>query len=236
MHHLTYRTLVLDAHDLDAMGAFWTQATGLTAERRGDEILLREDPAEGRATSRDIWLCQVPEPRTVKNRVHVDVHTRDIGRLVAAGGSVAEDRGWTVMTDPDGGELCAFVRHDARADGYRVYEVVADCADVEAQAHWWAERLGVEAHHDGDDPWWWLEVPGAPFDCLVLAPVPDPTSAKNRVHLDFHAPAGVTAKAVVDEILEAGATVVTEPHDGCPWWVLADPEGLQFCVFEHPEA
>ncbi|HEX3224061.1 MAG TPA: VOC family protein [Nocardioides sp.] len=55
----------------------------------------------------------VPEPKTVKNRVHVDVHTDDLDALVAHGASVLRakgDRGlgWTVLADPDGNEFCAF--------------------------------------------------------------------------------------------------------------------------------
>lgn len=55
----------------------------------------------------------VPEPKTVKNRIHLDVTTSDVDGLVAAGARVLraqdEEIGWTVMADPDGNEFCAFV-------------------------------------------------------------------------------------------------------------------------------
>ena len=63
-------------------------------------------------------FVQVPEPKTVKNRMHLDLgpadHTRDVevARLSALGASVvadhrtAEGLGWVVMTDPEGNEFC----------------------------------------------------------------------------------------------------------------------------------
>jgi len=53
----------------------------------------------------------VPEPKTVKNRVHWDVFG-DVDRLVEAGARVLRERGgdisWTVMADPEGNEFCVF--------------------------------------------------------------------------------------------------------------------------------
>jgi Glyoxalase-like domain len=54
----------------------------------------------------------VPEPKTVKNRIHLDVTTPDVDALVAAGAVVLRAAGdgveWTVLADPDGNEFCAF--------------------------------------------------------------------------------------------------------------------------------
>ncbi|MEU1810577.1 VOC family protein [Micromonospora sp. WMMD1076] len=52
-----------------------------------------------------------PEPKTTKNRVHLDLHAEDrpgeVARLVALGASVlGEHDGWTVLADPEGNELC----------------------------------------------------------------------------------------------------------------------------------
>ena len=50
----------------------------------------------------------MPEPKTVKNRVHVDVYG-NVDDLVARGASVKERQArWTVMADPEGNELCVF--------------------------------------------------------------------------------------------------------------------------------
>jgi hypothetical protein len=171
-----------------------------------------------------ITLCPVPEQKTVKNRVHLDVHADSVERLLALGASLAPGYGgdpWTVLLDPEGNEFCAFVRDEVPA--YRGYELVLDTSNVEAQARWWGGVFGVEPGH-GDKPYWWInEVPGLPFESIVFDPVPEPRTVKNRMHWDIHGD--------VDDLVSRGATHLwDQPH----WTVLADPEGNEFCVF--PEA
>jgi hypothetical protein len=54
----------------------------------------------------------VQEPKTIKNRVHLDVTTDDVHGLVTAGARVvrAQDGeiSWTVLADLGGNEFCAF--------------------------------------------------------------------------------------------------------------------------------
>jgi hypothetical protein len=76
------------------------------------------DPASGVGQGRRILFQQVPEPKSVKNRLHIDVHSgtedRDavVARLVALGARrmVERDQGpaghWWVMLDPEGNEFC----------------------------------------------------------------------------------------------------------------------------------
>jgi hypothetical protein len=56
---------------------------------------------------------KVPEPKTVKNRVHWDVTVSEVQPLVDAGARVlrppGDDRRWHVLADPEGNEFCAFV-------------------------------------------------------------------------------------------------------------------------------
>jgi predicted enzyme related to lactoylglutathione lyase len=55
----------------------------------------------------------VPEPKTVKNRIHWDVLVDDLAALVSAGATIlrpADDEiRWTVLADPEGNEFCAFL-------------------------------------------------------------------------------------------------------------------------------
>ena len=63
----------------------------------------------------------MPEPRTVKQRVHLDVHVAAVADLVDLGATVLDDsQRWTVLADPEGGELCAFVRDPASLPDYRL--------------------------------------------------------------------------------------------------------------------
>jgi hypothetical protein len=66
-------------------------------------------------TGPTFWFNRVPEPKTVKNRVHVDVYG-DVDQLLAHGASlVARLERWTVLADPEGNEFCVF-ELPARAD------------------------------------------------------------------------------------------------------------------------
>ena len=55
--------------------------------------------------------------------------------------------------------------------------------------------------------------------------MPEPRTGKTRVHLDVRLPEPDPAP-----LLAAGATLVSEPDGERHWWVLADPEGNEFCV------
>ncbi len=58
-----------------------------------------------------IWVNPVVEPKTVKNRVHLDV-VGDSTALQAAGATLLRARdaeiGWDVLADPEGNEFCCF--------------------------------------------------------------------------------------------------------------------------------
>ena len=59
----------------------------------------------------------VPEDKTTKNRIHIDVSTDDLAALVSEGAMPLREKGdggigWTVMVDPAGNEFCAFTPDD----------------------------------------------------------------------------------------------------------------------------
>jgi predicted enzyme related to lactoylglutathione lyase len=223
----TYKDLVIDAADARRLGEFWSRAL----ELRLDEIPGQADVVlRGRTPAHTVWINQVPEPRSVKNRVHLDVHTGDIATLTAAGATVFNDTDfrWIVMADPEGGEFCAFVREQPPED--LLYEIIVDCADPEAVATWWGRvfDMKIESHdHDLGAYFSFERLPGTSFDGMSFVPVPEPKTAKNRVHWDVK---GSTAA-----LLEAGARMIRpatdEPEPNRVWDVLADPEGNEFCVF-----
>ena len=58
-----------------------------------------------------LWFTRVPEPKTVKNRVHLDLRAPDVdaevARLVALGArELARVQDWVVLADPEDGEFC----------------------------------------------------------------------------------------------------------------------------------
>ena len=99
----------------------------LTVESHGhrawrDLIAVRhpDDPSEeesGIGLGRRLLFQRVPEPKTVKNRLHLDLHAgaerraEEVARLEGLGAAVLrhvkEPGGeWVVMTDPEGNEFC----------------------------------------------------------------------------------------------------------------------------------
>lgn len=105
--------LVLDSHDPQALAPFWVKALGYVVAGSVDHyVLLRPDGRDGPR----LLLQQVPEGKTHKNRMHLDIEVDDIeGRastLIALGASRVEgprhEHGcrWIVMADPEGNEFC----------------------------------------------------------------------------------------------------------------------------------
>ncbi|MGV1007583.1 MAG: VOC family protein [Dermatophilaceae bacterium] len=126
----------------------------------------------------------------------------------------------------------------------RWYTVVIDCADVRAQARWWAAALDwvlvydteeeaviVPPHLANDEAIpadrWTSVAPG-----LVFVPVPEGKTVKNRLHLDLAPHSSQDRDAEIQRLLDLGArrADVGQDRDEVSWEVLADPEGNEFCV------
>jgi hypothetical protein len=58
-----------------------------------------------------VWFNKVPEPKTVKNRVHVDIYG-DVEDILAKGATLIRKRDaeikWDILADPEGNEFCIF--------------------------------------------------------------------------------------------------------------------------------
>ncbi len=110
VHHI-----VIDAHDLTAVARFWAEALRWSVlSEREREVVVGPD------VDAPIGLCFMPAggtPKTVKNRVHLDLTTTaddrdaEIERLIALGarrvdiGQTGEES-WDVLADPEGNEFC----------------------------------------------------------------------------------------------------------------------------------
>ena len=104
-----------DSADPYELAQFWTRVVGRPVgedDHPGDpEIAI--DLGNGT----NLFFQRVPEPKTVKNRMHVCLQastTRDeeVARLEGLGAKIFEDHrnpdgtGWVVMHDPEGNEFC----------------------------------------------------------------------------------------------------------------------------------
>jgi Glyoxalase-like domain len=116
--------VIIDCHDLDVVATFWCAVLGYQRANQGDGWLAIAEPGERpsdeayrqRAQPPAMAFVQVPEEKTVKNRVHVDVTPIDrsqldeVTRLIALGAQQVEigesETAWVVMADPEGNEFC----------------------------------------------------------------------------------------------------------------------------------
>jgi predicted enzyme related to lactoylglutathione lyase len=105
--------VVLDCLDADALADFWAAALGFRRGPYGAPYLRLTDPGKRWP---DLLLQQVPEPKSGKNRMHLDLQVADIAaevdRLTALGARVVQpthdDEGFltAVLEDPQGNEFC----------------------------------------------------------------------------------------------------------------------------------
>jgi predicted enzyme related to lactoylglutathione lyase len=66
---------------------------------------------------------------------------------------------------------------------------------------------------------------------LLAQRVPEPKTAKNRLHMDLHVARAADVAAEVERLVALGAAFhATHDEHGTYWAVLSDPEGNEFCV------
>ncbi|MBY8339540.1 VOC family protein [Streptomyces spinosirectus] len=109
---LEWEQLNVDAADPVALGRWWTEALGW--------VVVNDDPGEfeirpDKDTLPGLIFAQVPEGKTVKNRLHMDFRPDDrdaeVARLLALGArhvdvGQGDDVPWVTLADPEGNEFC----------------------------------------------------------------------------------------------------------------------------------
>ncbi|MCZ7379649.1 VOC family protein [Micromonospora sp. WMMC250] len=223
-----FKDLCLDAADPLALGGFWARMLDADVADAGDGD-TRVDPRSARSDAESIWVNRVPEPKVGRTRVHLDLRLADAdpaalladgARLVSAPGA-GVDR-W-VLADPEGNEFCALPAGEGTRPG--PVHLVADTIDPTAQATWWAGVLGGTVEY-GPTEASVFGAAGFPWESWVFDGVTEPKTVKNRMHWDVE-----LVHPQPDALVDAGATVLAEPTERSSWWVLADPEGNEFCAF-----
>ena len=109
--------LCVDSPDPGKIAAFWADALGWRRTfDEADQVVLEPpagSPADGIAP--DLLFLRVPEAKSGKNRLHLDLRPKDqaaeVARLEALGArrvnvGQGADVTWIVMADPDGNEFC----------------------------------------------------------------------------------------------------------------------------------
>lgn len=109
------RHVTIDSSDAYGLATFWAgvlECSVSDEDQPGDPEALVEAPGVG------ILFVTVPEKKTLKNRVHLDLQPQDrtrdeeVERLLKLGATLVADRrsadgrGWVTLADPEGNEFC----------------------------------------------------------------------------------------------------------------------------------
>jgi predicted enzyme related to lactoylglutathione lyase len=133
---VTITDITFDAGDARALATFWANLLGWQVFYDEDPEVLVAPHFPTTPGSTTLLFIPVPEGKTAKNRVHLDLRPTDVGRdeqveqALALGATVIADHreegggGWVTLADPEGNEFC-IVRSDAErpAPGTKVWHL-----------------------------------------------------------------------------------------------------------------
>jgi len=235
-------SVIIEATDIAAQARWWSDALGwpITYED-DDEVEIQPEGNDGRDAVPSIEFVAVTEPKTVKNRIHLDLgcdspeHQLEIvDRLLAAGATRADvgqgEAPWVVLADPEGNEFCVLEDRPHHRGRGPLASIVVDAQDPATIARFWSEAAGWPIGYDANGVVS-LHHPAGKLPDVDFVPVPEAKSVKGRVHLDVAPFADDPQAAEVDRLTALGA-VPADVGQGpdVSWVVLADPEGNEFCV------
>ena len=123
----------VDSRDAYAQSVWWGQVLGFSEDPRDPNEPGHEEcmilSSDGRQR---VLFIEVPEGKTVKNRLHFDLWPTDttmndeVDRLLALGATMVHDlrdhrgpgSGWATLADPEGNEFCVLRSESERPDPY----------------------------------------------------------------------------------------------------------------------
>ncbi|MFE2627740.1 VOC family protein [Streptomyces sp. NPDC059374] len=118
------QNVAIDCADAYELARFWSRVTGcpLDPDARPGDLEAQVSLAEGPA----LYFNRVPEPKTVKNRLHLCLRPetsreQEVDRLLGLGATLVGDlrnpdgSGWVVLADPEGNEFCVLRSDSDRA-------------------------------------------------------------------------------------------------------------------------
>ena len=118
-----FTELAIDCADPNGLARFWCSVLDYEVQDEDDGVVTIGSPLvpEGKnhlgPVPPTLTFAYVPEGKTVKNRLHLDVNPTDreqdeeVRRLLGLGARHADvgqgpDVSWVVMADPEGNEFC----------------------------------------------------------------------------------------------------------------------------------
>ncbi|MFB6894097.1 VOC family protein [Kitasatospora sp. NPDC056327] len=232
----------MKAQDDSALGRFWAEALGWGIDSEAPGVTNLEPL--GFAYPDPVAVCidiiRDPAPKTVKNRVHLDLATTSaahqaelVARLRDLGATPADvgqgDVPWTVMADPEGNEFCVLDPRAVYQGLGPVAAVVVDCANPREMARFWGGATDWTVHEVTDGQATMRSAEGVgPY--LEFLRTPDAKTVWNRVHLDVAPYRGDDPAVEEARLRTLGATDPGIDQSAISWRILSDPEGNEFCL------
>jgi hypothetical protein len=117
-----FTELAIDCADPGRLARFWCSVLGYEVRTEEDGLVVIGSPAPPESARQPgsapptLALARVPERKTVKNRLHLDLNPTDrdqadeVRRLIDLGARYADvgqgEQSWVVLADPEGNEFC----------------------------------------------------------------------------------------------------------------------------------
>jgi predicted enzyme related to lactoylglutathione lyase len=108
--------ITIDCDDVMKVATFWSAVLERPLDEGSFELFASIGGTDAARVEPAWYFAKVPEAKSAKNRMHVDLTSPDpdaVDRLVALGAAVVgehelpgEGHRWTVMRDPEGNEFC----------------------------------------------------------------------------------------------------------------------------------
>jgi hypothetical protein len=109
---LEWEQTIIDARDPRRLSEWWREALAWVVVESDDDDEFEIRPRADRLPG--LLFVAVPEPKAIKNRLHLDFRPDDrdaeVARLLALGATRADvgqgEQSWVVLADPEGNEFC----------------------------------------------------------------------------------------------------------------------------------
>jgi predicted enzyme related to lactoylglutathione lyase len=229
-------SLCVDANDPPRLARFWADVLQWEFDDRDGEIGL--GPTDG--TRFGILFEPVPEEKTAKNPVHLDLTSSSledqqelVRRAIELGARPVDvgqgpDADHVVLADPEGNEFCVIEPWNSFLAGCGRFGSIT-CDGSPEVGHFWGEALGWPLVWDQDEETA-IRAPDGTGPFITWGPPVPVKSGKNRLHLDIAPPEHGDQRAEVERLESLGATRVDIGQGDVDWVVMADPDGNEFCV------
>jgi predicted enzyme related to lactoylglutathione lyase len=114
---IRWQSVCIDSTDPARLADFWSQVMGWPITYSDDEEIVLQPPpgSPEEGNTPDLLILRVPEEKSVKDRLHIDLRPEDqveeVRRIEALGAKRVDvgqgsDVTWVVLADPDGNEFC----------------------------------------------------------------------------------------------------------------------------------